>query len=828
MLPLDEFRDRYRAFVAHLARADPDQREGLVRSAVADGLPPVDGPVPPVDDRQQLLADLAIIRAGADFDELTYMWHNPDVAWNLCEHQEGLIHFAGTGWRELRHPHPGFDLWFYWNRYLDPTRDDVNPVVHHLLEGRRHGASTLPELRHQPAPTRPGTDAPPRRICLFAGFDVDGVVDQTVLDYVADLSRFADVYYLADCVMEEGELDKLAPHVRGAWAIRHGRYDFGSYSMLAGELVGWDVIDGYDEMILANDSCWLVQPFDRVFAKMDATACHWWGLQATHEAFTVRDHERRGAPLALDEVQDEMRRLDLWRYSDFIHVGSYFVVYRRPVLQDPEFRRRLDTVAPQRDKAAIILKYEIGFSRLLVLEGYDLATFVDGILPFHPIYRASAFDLLADGFPLLKRQLLHENPFSAPDLRQWKKRVLEHVPTADVEPMERNLRRVAPVWSLHRSFALNTNARGEVESSLPLEADAFPGEDDWVPTFDHWWAFPVDPRTGLLSGGVRAVFEAVADDPSIRKFVLTGDQPAPSGGTNVVHVAAESLPGQIYALRLGTVFTHVGPRSDLNHPLNPHYHRFVQLGWATGLEGPGLLDGRGPARWWQQRDPAAVAEDGPSTGVVVVASDAVADVAPGKFEHLWDGGLWRTGSPRASLLLGRERRLGRALRTELARLRSLVEGRRLVVVEPWHEPYDIAALAGWAADHPDVALGVRRPLHDESPLPAPLLDLAAVVPETAWRLASVLVSGSDADLADWAVLARPAVRLGRDHDLPLPTTPAHEVLHALEAALGTDADPDFVAWGRDLHTWSDADSAARVALEVQRTYLPIDEWLQEG
>ena len=57
------------------------------------------------------------------------------------------------------------------------------------------------------------------------------------------------------------------------------------------------------------------------------------------------------------------------------------------MIHDPEFRRRLDSVAEQTNKTTIILKYEIGLSRYLILGGYRLATFVDGILPYHPVYR---------------------------------------------------------------------------------------------------------------------------------------------------------------------------------------------------------------------------------------------------------------------------------------------------------------------------------------------------------------------------------------------------------------------------------------------------------
>ena len=713
--------------------------------------------------------------------------------------------------------------------------------MHYALEGRRHGLVTLPEVRQLPAPAPPS--GPPRRVCLFAGFDVDGIIDPTVVSYLADLSRFADIYYLADCELEDGELDKIAPYTKGAWAQRHGRYDFGSYSKLATELVGWDVIDQYDEMMLANDSCWLVQPLDTVFAKMDATTCDWWGLQATYEDFGVKDYEALGRPLALDDVEQQMRQQDLWRYSDSIHVGSYFLVYRRRVLQDPDFRRRLATVAKQRDKTAIILKYEIGFSRSLILGGYHLATFVDGILPYHPVYRASAFDLMADGFPLLKRQFLYENPFSAPDLRLWKQRVLERVPGADVDAMESNLRRIAPAWSLHRSFAIRSGADGTAIMIGPLSSETFSDEDRWVPSFHHWWGFPVDPRTGLLSGAVRAVFDVVRDDPSVKKIVLQGSRALDVSGQNVVRTYTESPPGQMYGVRMGTILTTVGPRSDVNHPLSARYHRFVQLGRPTGLRSPDVgLDGSGDN--WGTRDASALDLDDLLTRVVVV-SGATGGEAANRLPRLDPDGVWEIGSPRIDLLVAEEDALAPAHRRELDRLRRLLDGRRLVVVEPWDQALDLDVLVAWAVQHPEVAVGVRAPSSGGASLPERLLDLSddylladpdgtalPVHPETAWRSADVLVSGSAADLADWAVLGRPAVSLvsggaAGEAAVPLASTASRDLGTALDSALADGPDEDYLAWGRSLHAASDGHAAERVVRAIRSTYLPVDEWEAE-
>ena len=67
-------------------------------------------------------------------------------------------------------------------------------------------------------------------------YDPDGLVDDYVVDYVRELARFADVYVLADCDMQPGQLERLDGLVRGAWARRHGAHDFGSWSLLAREL----------------------------------------------------------------------------------------------------------------------------------------------------------------------------------------------------------------------------------------------------------------------------------------------------------------------------------------------------------------------------------------------------------------------------------------------------------------------------------------------------------------------------------------------------------------------------------------------------------------
>src|SRR5690606_31413102 len=157
--------------------------------------------------------------------------NHPDVA---RAGVDPLRHFCEYGWRQLYNPSAEFDVWWYWASYLDPARDVVNRLVHYALVGHAAGR----EVRAGPYRTDlPGHVLAPRsavrRACLFAGYDCDALIDETVVAYLSELSRHADVWYLADGAMGEGQREKLSGITRGAWCIRHGAYDFGSWSMLA-------------------------------------------------------------------------------------------------------------------------------------------------------------------------------------------------------------------------------------------------------------------------------------------------------------------------------------------------------------------------------------------------------------------------------------------------------------------------------------------------------------------------------------------------------------------------------------------------------------------
>jgi hypothetical protein len=868
------FRVRWLAFVrGWTAEPDPQRRRALIDRVLSEGLDAgiSESGADPRDDAANALVDPAdrmacehdLVAASAIFNDYGYMWHSRELHWQFCGHHEGLRHFIRFGWKELRNPSLDFDVWWYWTTYLDPAGEDVNPLVHYLAEGRLQGLEPLPPVL--PVREVPPAVERPRRACLLAGFDGDGIVDDYVVEYVAELSRHADVFYLADCSLEEGELDKLAPYTKGRWAIRHGRYDFGSYAMLARDLVGWDTLAEYDEVLLTNDSSYLLRPLDEVFATMDARPAHWWGLQATDDHFRPGDQERLGRRLRVTDLVTESRERRPWRMSDSFHVGSYFMVLRSEVLADPELRRRLETVARQSDKNSIIRKYEIGISSYLTLAGYHVETFIDGVLPFHPIYRESVFELIEEGFPFIKRQFLHENPFHVVDLHRWKKRVLALTPGADVDAMERNLWRVSPSFNLNRALSVRRLPGVWFHREELIGPDNFDDLERFVPRFDHWWVFPVDPRTGRVGGHLRAVFEAVRHDPTIKKVIIGPTENPGIGGANVAAVLAESQGAQWYLLRAGVIFVNEGPRADVAHPLQPRKHRFVDVGHTTAL----LAFGNGLPREADEVSQLRLRErlhDLDLTRLVCASSERQSMALAPQVLSPHSPKRRVTGSPRADLLLRPEEALAPDLRAQLDLLRRARAGRRLVVWAPADRdtspvPRLDAEQLRWlrdrAAEHGAV-VGVRPPRRERPSDPVLGLDLAEVreagllvlshrvLPDTEMvlRSADALVGDYTDDLIDYLVLDRPVAAYAPDleeatafpglvHDLadvvPGPVLRTWDELRtAFDGLLAEPTADQRARHARvrdELHQYVDGRSAARVVRLVKERYLPIEEWL---
>ena len=220
-----------------------------------------------------------------------------------------------------------------------------------------------------------------KRLFLFAGYDVQGIVDDTLVHYLRCLSDYGDIVFVMDNDASKSELNKVTniPHVLYAVAARHGEYDFGSYKRAYGWADKNGLLNKYDWVYLVNDS---------VYGPL----------------YDIR-------PI-LDDL--ESRGVDMTGMIAFsnkyipVHIQSWFVGLSRRVATSDFMRDFMKNVCAQQHKHLIVLKYEVGLSQTVLHHGYKMSTYMhntDGD-KCHYMYD-NPLKILKQGMPFIKRMGLH-------------------------------------------------------------------------------------------------------------------------------------------------------------------------------------------------------------------------------------------------------------------------------------------------------------------------------------------------------------------------------------------------------------------------------------
>lgn len=682
-------------------------------------------------------------------------------------------HFMRNGWCEYMNPSLGFDLIWYTQTYLN-CDFEKNALLHFVTEGKVAGNLPAPRLpvRFDTPTSYADRETPLRRICLFAGYDADGIIDQTVVEYITDLSRHSDVYYLADCHISTNELKKLEGITKGAWAARHGCYDFGSWSRLTRELVGWEEIGTYDELIFANDSAWLMRSFDQVFAEMDGRDCDWWGLQATKGTIATFAAQRVPEEIGLDEIKsDWLDSFERDQMYDF-HIGSYFLVFRKPVLSDPKFRRIIDAVREERNKLTIIRKYEIGITRFLISQGYEFETLVRTVYPCQPVYTEMCFDLIGKGFPLLKKYHLIENHYKVPEIFDWPNMVRSSGIEKDLTPYLDNLRRTGNAEKMYKNQHIFRSG-----AHPPLSPAQLVELDPEVPKYDNWWAFPVCAYNHQFNDNARALFEYVKNDPSIKKIILTRGRAVDVDGKNVVILPLNSRDGQFYLLRARHIFLKHGVGANIGAALSKEHHGLHNLWHGIPLKRIGY------ASLYLQEALDIVEKENRMLSSVICASKIDQLAMTAAYYPLTINDIWMTGLPRHDLILMAEEDLPTDMIAQLAQLRTQLAGRKLVMFAPTFRldqengyysfsDEEVAQLSELLHDN-NAVIGVREHMADKkrqysTQLSGPdyieLPDTLFPHVEILMRETAALVTDYSSVFIDFLITGRPVISFAYDYD----------------------------------------------------------------
>lgn len=190
-----------------------------------------------------------------------------------------------------------------------------------------------------------------KRLFIFAAYDKDCLVDDSLLYYLRELSKLGDIIFTMDNKTANSEIYKVSqiPNVLHAVAQRHGEYDFGSYKRGYQWAYDNDILKNYDWIYLVNDSVFgplfdLGPVLSEMESKNPGSAFGMIGLHST--------------PERLSEYPD--------------HVQSWFVGMAAKICQQPWFAEFINSVEHLDSKDDIVWRYEVGLSRLLNTHGIEI------------------------------------------------------------------------------------------------------------------------------------------------------------------------------------------------------------------------------------------------------------------------------------------------------------------------------------------------------------------------------------------------------------------------------------------------------------------------
>ena len=499
------------------------------------------------------------------FDKKFYIEDNADLKRKSIN---PLWHYYWYGWREKRLPSTKIDTFWYADNYFQNYLLAVNPILHYELIGKDREYEIKPKYRG--LTKRVALPSKPKRVALFAGYDKDGIIDDSVIIFIKELSKYSDVYFLSDTTVSQKELDKLAPYTKGAWAYRHGEYDFGSYKRLAQYHVGWETIERYDELLFVNDSSYLLDSLDKVFTKMNSKITSFWGLQATKGIKSTKDKSSNkfSSKVSIEEIKKKyLKEYFNEDKFDFL-LGSYFLAFRTNIIKDERFQKFINNITKERNKVTIILRNEIGLTKFLIANEYDFETYMDDLYPFHPVYTNIVYDMIENGFPFFKRLFMTLNHYKEKELYSWKQRLLALYPTLDIKPIEENLNRVADATSLYKNLDIDNN-----DKPL-LSAKDFILEDKKTVVEKNVWVFLVSTETHLLNKESIAIIQ---DNENIEKIILYRSKQIEINGKNIELLPLYSRKGQESLLRASKIFVGELLNLEVPFPLDIDTHEFIGL-----------------------------------------------------------------------------------------------------------------------------------------------------------------------------------------------------------------------------------------------------------
>lgn len=289
-----------------------------------------------------------------------------------------------------------------------------------------------------------------RRIGIYVIYDKDDIVDDYIGYMLKQLKTVVDALYV---VVNGTRILRGRENLCFATKVffrENQGYDVGAFKDALENLIGWDVVGRYDEIVLINDSFFgPFCSFQTVFSEMQSKPCDFWGASIYAESEY---------------------------YGNVIkeHVQSFFMVIRSRLLHAEEYRYFWKNLPTINGIGTAIKYYETSFTEYFANLGYIYDCLAD-MIPNnarenremnYTQYGYLQYELIKKRkFPFLKRKPISLDYLGVQTQEQWKL-ALDYIKNRteyDVSMIYQNLIRICNHTDLYQKlqlqFILNTGER---------------------------------------------------------------------------------------------------------------------------------------------------------------------------------------------------------------------------------------------------------------------------------------------------------------------------------------------------------------------------------
>lgn len=223
-----------------------------------------------------------------------------------------------------------------------------------------------------------------KRICIFSIYDNAGIVDRYIYYYLFELTKVAKIIIVVNGGINEEGLEKLNDITNNIYIRNNEGFDAGAYKDCMFNYIGIENLKKYDELILANDTCFgPFRPLNIIFEKMDAEKCDFWGMKKDDYGFAT-------------------------------DIQSWFLVFKKNIINDNEFYRywkdNIDEYENILEK--IYWTFERGLYRKLKKLGYKSDVYIHEDGNHNIDERCSSYFGLLKGQIFIKKKIFDDRYYS--------------------------------------------------------------------------------------------------------------------------------------------------------------------------------------------------------------------------------------------------------------------------------------------------------------------------------------------------------------------------------------------------------------------------------